>query len=150
FQLVADVINEARAELQRDFSGHTLFAYGGNGGLFGCGVAERANINSVYLLNLGPVFSAFGSSVSDISHVYERALYLASLDEAGLGHIHAALDDMKAEGEKDLLGEGLRPSEATHSVELEVARDGAGSLSVATTDADLRSAEALKSRIATA
>src|SRR5262249_32304746 len=67
FQLVGDVICEARAELKKDLSKHTLFAYGGNGGLFACGVAERAGLESVYFFSLGPVFSAFGSSVSDIS-----------------------------------------------------------------------------------
>jgi N-methylhydantoinase A/oxoprolinase/acetone carboxylase beta subunit len=150
FQLVADVIAEVRTELQRDFSGHTLFAYGGNGGLFACGVAERAGLGSAYLFNLGPVLSAFGSSVSDISHVYERALYSSSLDESALKRIRAAVDEMKAEGEKDLLGEGLRPADATHSIELEVAQSGSATAAVIVPDSALHSVEALTSHISNA
>ena len=74
FEMVAEVIGVAQKEIGRDLSKHTLFAYGGNGGLFACGVADKAGLKSIQMFSLGPVFSAFGSSVSDISHVYERAL----------------------------------------------------------------------------
>jgi N-methylhydantoinase A/oxoprolinase/acetone carboxylase beta subunit len=142
YQLVADVINEARSELQGDFSGHALFAYGGNGGLFACGVAERVGIGSVYLFNLGPVFSAFGSSVSDISHVYERPIYLSSNDEAGIAKIRTALHDMKAEGVKDLLGENLNPDNATVVVEWDVSRAGLSPATLAIPEQALHSLDA--------
>ncbi len=150
FQLVADVISEARGELQKDFSKHALFAYGGNGGLFACGVAEKVGLESVYFFNLGPVFSAFGSSVSDISHVYERALYLSSIDESGLKRIRAALEEMKAEGVKDLLGEGLRPADATFLIELEASQKGHAGVAIVTPESALQSANAVTSHVAAA
>jgi N-methylhydantoinase A len=142
FQTVADVISQAQRELRADFSQHTLFAYGGNGGLFACGVAERVGVNSVYLFRFGPVFSAFGSSVSDIAHVYERALYLSSLDENALACIRAALAEMKAEGAKDLFGEGLNPTDVSYTAELEVSSRGRAASTVAMPDSELRSLNA--------
>ena len=66
FAAVGKMIADAQKELGADLSAHTLFAYGGNGGLFGAGVAEKAGIARVRVFSLGPVFSAFGSAVSDI------------------------------------------------------------------------------------
>ena len=51
------------------------------------GVAANAGLNRVLVFSLGPVFSAFGSSVSDICHVYERLFAEASISEAGLARI---------------------------------------------------------------
>ncbi len=142
FQMVADVISEARKELKKDFSKHSLFAYGGNGGLFACGVADKVGLGSVYFFGLGPVFSAFGSSVSDISHLYERALYLASLDDGGLDRIRAVIEEMKAEGVKDLLGEGLKPADATFSIEWEVSQRGHVGVSIVMPESALQSLNA--------
>jgi N-methylhydantoinase A/oxoprolinase/acetone carboxylase beta subunit len=150
FQLVADVIAHAQTELQKDLSKHALFAYGGNGGLFACGAAEKVGLESVYFFNLGPVFSAFGSSVSDISHVYERALYLSSLEERDLGRIRSALEDMKAEGLKDLLGEGLRLTDVTYAIELEVSQKGQPGVSMAIPESALEDGNAATSHIAAA
>jgi N-methylhydantoinase A len=142
YELVAEVISDARQELNKDLSKHSLFAYGGNGGLFACGVAERAGLESVYFFNLGPVFSAFGSSVSDISHVYERAVYLPSLDESSLAHIRAALQDMRAEAIKDLLGEGLQPTDVSYSTEVEASSRGPVSVAVPMPESALQSLNA--------
>jgi N-methylhydantoinase A len=124
FQVVADVIEKTLGELKKDSSDHTLFAYGGNGGLFACGVAEKTGLGTVYVFNLGPVFSAFGSSVSDISHVYERALCIPRIEEDGLRRVREMVEEMKKEGQKDLLGEGLRLTDVNYEVELEIARKG--------------------------
>jgi N-methylhydantoinase A/oxoprolinase/acetone carboxylase beta subunit len=121
FELVAGVIAHAQAELNRDLSKHTLFAYGGNGGLFACSVAEKAGLSSVQIFALGPVFSAFGSSVSDISHVYERALPDPAISESAVARIREMLAEMKAESVQDLLGEGIRPENVSYAIEFEVA-----------------------------
>jgi N-methylhydantoinase A/oxoprolinase/acetone carboxylase beta subunit len=88
------------------------------------------------------VFSAFGSSVSDISHLYERALYLASLDDGGLDRIRAVIEEMKAEGVKDLLGEGLKPADATFSIEWEVSQRGHVGVSIVMPESALQSLNA--------
>ncbi|MGA8223335.1 MAG: hydantoinase/oxoprolinase family protein [Candidatus Acidiferrales bacterium] len=124
FQSVADMIAAAGAELHQDLAHHTLFAYGGNGALFACGVAEKAGLASVLTFSLGPVFSAFGSSISDNLHVYERSLIGTPLTDGGLARIRDLLKEMKAEGIKDLLGEGIRPEGLIHSIEIDLAANG--------------------------
>jgi N-methylhydantoinase A/oxoprolinase/acetone carboxylase beta subunit len=143
FQIIADVITNAGSELHKTLGSHTLFAYGGNGGLFACGAAERVGLREVYFFNFGPVFSAFGSSVSDISHVYERPLYLEKLDEAGMQMIRRAIEEMKKEGRKDLLGEGIRPEGVTYTPELEFSAAGRNLQSVVLPDSSLGSAKEL-------
>lgn len=124
FRYVADLIAASAAELKRELSRHALFAYGGNGGLFACGVADKAAIDEVYLFGLGALFSAFGSSVSDISHVYERLLHKMPVADLDDGRLNAIVDQMKAEGDKDLMGEGIEPLNLDYSLELEVCRNG--------------------------
>ncbi len=150
FALVAQIIASAQADLQQDLSKHTLFAYGGNGGLFACGVAEKAGLHRVQLFSLGPVFSAFGSSVSEICHVYERAAPDAPISDANLSRIRQALEEMKAEGVKDLLGEGIRPDGVSHAVELEVSTKGRPSVSVPCPESSFRSAKELQAALAAA
>ena len=124
FASVASLMAEAGAELKQGFAGHTLFAYGGNGGLFACGVAEKAGIKQVYLLSLGPVFSAFGSCVSDISHVYERAVQIREFSASDMRKMSELLEEIKAESTRDLLGEGIKPAGVTYSLEVEATRAG--------------------------
>ena len=49
-----------------------LYCFGGNGGNFAARVAERLGLTRAYVFALGPVLSAFGSSVAEICHVYEE------------------------------------------------------------------------------
>jgi N-methylhydantoinase A/oxoprolinase/acetone carboxylase beta subunit len=112
YDMVAGMIVRAGKELYRDLSDHVLFAYGGNGGLFACGVAKRAGIGNIYLFGLGPVFSAFGSSVSDISHVYERSFHLQLREGSDISALNRLIEEMRAAGIRDLLGEGIKPDGA--------------------------------------
>jgi N-methylhydantoinase A/oxoprolinase/acetone carboxylase beta subunit len=84
FESVAAVMLSAKKSLREDLSNSILFAYGGNGSLFACGVAEKVGLHRVQLFSLGSVFSAFGSSVSDISHLYEGSLAGVALTESGI------------------------------------------------------------------
>jgi N-methylhydantoinase A/oxoprolinase/acetone carboxylase beta subunit len=135
---VANLIVHAGAELSRDLTGHTLFAYGGNGGLFACGVAEKAGLDQVYFFSLGPVFSAFGSSVSDIAHVYERTPQSTSITDGLADELHRVIQDVKAESLRDLLGEGIKPEGIEYSMELEISHAGKPAITVAFPEASLR------------
>jgi N-methylhydantoinase A/oxoprolinase/acetone carboxylase beta subunit len=148
--MVAKMIASAQAELQQNLSKHTLFAYGGNGGLFACSVAERAGLNSVQMFALGPVFSAFGSSVSDISHVYERAVPEPEISERLLGRIRDMLEEMKKESVQDLLGEGIRPENVSYAIEFEVSGKGQHSVPVGCPESSLRSPKELETALRSA
>ena len=146
FEIVAGMIANAQAELQQDLSKHTLFAYGGNGGLFACSVAEKAGLSSAQIFALGPVFSAFGSSVSDISHVYERAVPEPAISEGVVARIREMLEEMKAESVQDLLGEGIRPENVSYAIEFEVAGKGRHSVPVACSESALALRQGIGSR----
>ncbi len=141
---VANLIAHAGAELGRDFGGHTLFAYGGNGGLFACGVAEKAGLDQVYFFSLGPVFSAFGSSVSDISHVYERTPRSTSLSNGAADGLNRILQDIKAESLRDLLGEGIKTDGIEYSMELEISVPDRGKIAVMFPEASFGDIESLR------
>src|SRR4051812_2020640 len=69
-ELVAET---ARATLaQAGEGGFELYCFGGNGGNFAARVAERLGLARAHVFALGPVLSAFGSSVAEICHVYEE------------------------------------------------------------------------------
>ncbi len=71
----ADMVAEvARATLERAGveKGVGLYCFGGNGGNFAARVADRLFLDRAYVFALGPVLSAFGSSVAEICHVYEE------------------------------------------------------------------------------
>ena len=130
FEMVAEAIAHAGEDLGQDFSGYTLFAYGGNGGLIACGVAEKVGIKEVRFFALGPVFSAFGSSVSDISHVYERSVQLTSLSAEEMRRLAESFANIKTEGHRDLLGEGIQPTGIEYLAELEISRPNQPSVAV--------------------
>jgi len=147
FEMVGEVIGAARQETGRDLSKHTLFAYGGNGGLFACGVADKAGLKSIQMFSLGPVFSEKGSPVSDISHVYERAIPERVISENAMTGIRKMLEEMKAEGVQDLLGEGIRPENVSYGLEFEMSGKGAPSAPVACPEAALGSAKDLEAAL---
>jgi N-methylhydantoinase A/oxoprolinase/acetone carboxylase beta subunit len=138
FASVAQVIAGAAKDLAVNLSSHALFAYGGNGGLFGAGVAAHAGIKRVHVFSLGPVFSAFGSSVSDICHVYERPLSESMASAAAFIHIRREFEMIKAECVKDLLGEGIRPEGINYALEFEGTSGGHAFLA-SCSEADLSS-----------
>ncbi len=148
YGMVAGVIEGAQRELQQDLSDHVLFAYGGNGGLFACGVAERAGIDRVYLFALGPVFSAFGSSVSDLCHVYERSLHLPLGAGAEVGELNRAILEMRATGMRDLKAEGIPADDAECSLELEFSQAGGDNLQVKSEKLKFETSEELRRLVA--
>jgi len=144
FTAVANLIAHAGRELGRNLAGHTLFAYGGNGGLFACGVAEKAGLDEVYFFSLGPVFSAFGSSVSDISHVYERTPHITSFSDGAAVELKRMLLDIKAESSRDLLGEGIKPDGIEYSMELEISCPGRPAMAVVFPEVSFRDGGSLR------
>jgi N-methylhydantoinase A/oxoprolinase/acetone carboxylase beta subunit len=150
FESVAAMILAAKKSLRQDLSNSTLFAYGGNGSLFACGVAEKTGLHRVQLFSLGSVFSAFGSSVSDISHLYEGSLAGVALTETGIIRIRQMIEEMKAEGVKDLLGEGIRPEGITYTCELDASRNGHNSVAVPCSESSLRNEKDLHAALSRA
>jgi N-methylhydantoinase A/oxoprolinase/acetone carboxylase beta subunit len=144
YTMVENIFAIAARELKQDLSDHVLFAYGGNGGLFACGVAERAGLQDVCLFALGPVFSAFGSSVSDISHVYERSFHLMLREATDVKPLNRLIEEIRNTGIRDLLGEGIDPEGSECLVELELSQANGPNLTLKCSQAHFASAQDLR------
>ena len=110
--IVAELVSSTLAKAGLDPADVTLFAFGGNGSMFAAPVAERLGISTARVFGLGPVFAAFGSSVSDVVHVYERSV-------SGEADAKSAADELVAMARRDLAAEGFDPDAATIDVEVD-------------------------------
>ncbi len=105
-----------------------LFAYGGGGPTHVAGY--RADVPTAVIFPQAPVFSALGSSVMDIMHVYEqsgRLQFMAPMTqqlvidkEAFNERVRALVDKAR----KDLKAEGLGDGDPVFSVELDMLYGG--------------------------
>jgi acetophenone carboxylase len=96
---VAQLARETAEEADWDPAEVTVYGYGGNGPLFATAVADRLGAATVRLFHLGSVYSAYGSAISDVVHVYESAL-------TG-GALAPVTDRLVGEARRDLRGEGF-------------------------------------------
>ena len=100
-----------------------LFAFGGGGGLYGAEVARACGIPRVYSFAHSSVFSAFGISGMDVSHVYELPIS---------GDVAGALRAARARALVDAVGEGLDPEGLRFHLEV----DGSTGAGVIALDGD--------------
>ena len=100
-----------------------LFAFGGGGGLYGAEVARACGIPRVYSFAHSSVFSAFGISGMDVSHVYELPV---------TGDTVQALRAARERALVDAEGEGLDPTALRFDLEV----DGAAVVGVTALDGD--------------
>lgn len=116
-----DMVTQACSNLLKEHSytsdNFNLFTFGGNGSNFATGVAERLNIEEAYVFGYGPVLSAFGSSVSDISHIHEEWPYI-TLKPEELNSVTAIIAGGRDQVLRDFEGEGLGLSMTELTVEL--------------------------------
>lgn len=114
-QMIADEIIEVIQRTGRTPHDYTLFAFGGNGAIVSCEVAEKADMEKVFVFSLGSVLSTFGSSVADISHTYEYSPILSAAKQKALVDIVQWMVD---EARRDMEGEGFDLSNVEAELEL--------------------------------
>lgn len=123
-ELVSALVSETADKFGQPADAMTLFACGGNGPLFAPFVAERLGIQRTYVFfALGPVFSAFGCSTSNITHTYRKGVDIdldAPAAETTLGD---ALGNLRERATLDLAAEGFDPAKAQFTAEFEVLDD---------------------------
>ena len=120
--MMAELIGNTLAEAKLAASDTALFCFGGNGPMFAAFVAAKLGMPVAYAFDLGPVFSAFGSSISDVVHRYERGLSGRWDGEASL---QATMSELRMQAERDLRGEGFDPAQASFTWELDLGRSEA-------------------------
>jgi N-methylhydantoinase A len=119
-RIVEETIEHALEEAGYTREGFSLFCFGGNGGNFAASTAERMGLGNSYIFQAGPVLSAFGSSVSDISHVHEEWPFLQVSEKTG-EKVWGIVEAGRARVLRDLEGEGLTAADATLSAEATIA-----------------------------
>lgn len=138
--IVEDTARRALAAVGLGLEGFSLFAFGGNGGNFAVLVAQRLGLHTAYVFQLGPVLSAFGSSIAAIRHVHEEWLYLPLAGEDGLAErLQALVEAARERVLRDLKGEGISLAEAELTVEMTVG-DGGRSRTVEAKPAEVAAA----------
>jgi N-methylhydantoinase A/acetophenone carboxylase len=107
----------------RDF---VLFAYGGAGPTHCCGYAQALGISRIFLFPESSVFCAYGASMLDVAHIYERSRPMVLFDPSDGYYLddYAAFNEVIAELEadlkRDMIAEGLDLSEMQLTLELEL------------------------------
>jgi N-methylhydantoinase A/oxoprolinase/acetone carboxylase beta subunit len=105
-----------------------LFAFGGGGPTHVAGY--RADVPTAVIFPQAAVFSALGSSVMDIMHVYEqsrRMPFMAPMTEQIVidrDAFNGVVDELMAKARADLESEGLGAEEIVFSVELDMLYGG--------------------------
>jgi N-methylhydantoinase A/oxoprolinase/acetone carboxylase beta subunit len=119
--MMAELVGNTLAEAKLKASDTALFCFGGNGPMFAALVAAKLGMPVTYAFNLGPVFSAFGSSISDVVHSYERGLDVR-WDGDATAVLQPRVAELQTQAERDLKGEGFDPARAQYRWELDLGR----------------------------
>jgi len=127
--MMSDLLAGALAEARLKNRDTPLFAFGGNGPMFACFVADRLELPAAYAFHLGPVFGAFGSAISDVVHRYEYGLAL-HWDSGARAALAPQLEEMMEQAVRDLRGEAFDPENATYQWELDFAAEAGGETTV--------------------
>jgi N-methylhydantoinase A len=113
----------ARGYDPKDF---TMLAYGGNGPLHCCRIAQNVNIDRILAPPLSSVFSAVGAANMHQLHIHEQSLYMVLYD-SNTRHIYddyerfnATVEDLKVRGTQDLLRQSVALEDIRHNLELDM------------------------------
>ena len=104
-------IKAVSTERGRDPREFALFAFGGNGPVFACGMADALGIRRVVVPPSAGLFSSFGLLYADVEHHYSRTLRRL-LRKADLSEVERAWDALAAQARDQLAVEGFRGERA--------------------------------------
>ena len=106
---IASMIRAIRAvssERGRDPREYTLFAFGGNGGLFAAGMAAELGMKRVIVPPAAGLFSAFGLLYAEIEHYYSRTVRRL-LQGSNADAIDAVYRELEAQADAQLAADGF-------------------------------------------
>lgn len=105
-------IRAVSSERGRDPRSFTLFAFGGNGPLFACGMAESLSMTRVVIPPSPGLFSSFGLLYADVEHHYSRTFRRLTRG-MDLNEVNAAWDALEEQARTQLASEGFTGAAAT-------------------------------------
>lgn len=113
----------ARGYDPKDF---TYLAYGGNGPLHCCGIAQNLGIDKILAPPFSSVFSAVGAGNMHQLHIHEQSLYMVLYD-SNSRHIYddyerfnGIVAELKEAGTQDLIRQGVPKEHIQHQLELDM------------------------------
>ncbi len=104
-------IKSVSTERGRDPRGFALFAFGGNGPLFACGMARELGITRVIVPPSAGLFSSFGLLYADVEHHYGRS-FRRLMRNADLQEIDRAWGELVDQARAQLAVEGFTDARA--------------------------------------
>lgn len=104
-------IKSVSTERGRDPREYALFAFGGNGPLFACGMASALGMSRVVVPPCAGLFSSFGLLYADVEHHYSRTLRRL-LRKADLADVQRAWDALADQALTQLAAEGFAGANA--------------------------------------
>ena len=119
--IITELIENMLAETDGKTADTALFAFGGNGPMFAAFITEMLGIPSAHTFDLGPVFSTFGSAISNVVHRYERGL-IGHWDADTVERLKPIAADMTIQAVRDLRGEGFDPDQAIFAWEVDLGK----------------------------
>jgi N-methylhydantoinase A len=103
-----------------------MLAYGGNGPLHCCGIAQNLNIDKILAPPLSSVFSAVGAGNMHQLHIHEQSLYMVLYDSNTRNifddytRFNGIVAELKERGRQDLLRQGVAADMIRHDLELDM------------------------------
>jgi N-methylhydantoinase A len=104
----------------------TMLAYGGNGPLHACGIANHLGIEKVLAPPYSSVFSALGAGNTPQLHIHERTTPVVLFDAttrtlfADFDRFNGLVEELESKGRDDLLRQGLSADTVQHRLELDM------------------------------
>jgi N-methylhydantoinase A len=104
----------------------TLVAYGGNGPVRACALADELDIGGVLVPKAAPAFSALGCLVAD--HLVDLVrTYVTPISQVDLGRLGALCAELADEARKELAPAGLPDASVTAALSVQMAYSGQNS-----------------------
>jgi N-methylhydantoinase A len=104
-------IRAVSTERGRDPREFALFAFGGNGPLFACGLAQALGMKRIVVPPSAGLFSSFGLLYADVEHHLSRT-FRRTLSEGHLAEVDRAWRELEAEARAQLTVEGFTGASA--------------------------------------
>ena len=104
----------------------TILAYGGNGPLHACGVANALGVNKILAPPFSSVFSAVGAGNMNQMHIHEMSTYTVLFDAnkkaifSDFATFNNAVEELERRGRDDLVRQGMNPETIRYRLELDM------------------------------
>lgn len=104
----------------------TMLAYGGNGPLHACGIADAADIKRVLIPPFAAVFSACGAGGMAQLHIHEYTLTTAIYNQlrrsmfTDFESFNRIVEQLEEKGRQDLVRQGIPAERIRHRLELDI------------------------------